>query len=367
MKSLARFIILVFYLVISLNAAAQLDWNCDSIKSKKKEKDLKIALPVTDSAKAKPYVHIGGNNYGNIYINSLDSAEKKAKPDTFCFKNKCFEKPKFQFVGMLFGDFVAIDNDKPNGLIQTNAYLSYTRPVTWCKCQVNHKKKVDYNNKFVRVYPLRNIVITDITLSKIGNQIRYLPVRYMSGDTTKKSFNRFDLLQYSNIIALTKINFLTLEYLKSTKFYFDFIPMFYNTPIHDSLGSFKSNVCTIAFGWNLKVKTEISDHFEAEIAFSVFRPNLFSNIYSDRTALQYKENKGPLLTEKDMLHSGGHTIQVIDLIVGYEPKKDVSKIFFRFVSYQNLFDGKHVPKNLFVQILLGTSIDFDKFIKPNAS
>jgi hypothetical protein len=158
-----------------------------------------------------------------------------------------------------------------------------------------------------------------------------------------------------------------VEFLKENRIYFDLIPVFYNTPISDSLTSTKSNVCTIALGGNVKFIPEINGNFSAEMSYSVFVPKLFSNNYTDKATMQFKESPGPMLTGGMLNSEPLRTIQAIDLMIGYEPKKGQAKVFFRFMIYQNLFGNGNIPKNVFVQILLGSEISFDKFLKPNAS
>ena len=109
-----------------------------------------------------------------------DSTSKKStdqKCDTICFNNKKWCNHKFEFEGYLFSDFVGIKDDQPNGLVQTNVYFCYTRPVRTRPLKKEQKKKLGFYT-----YPLKNVVFIDITLSKLGNQNLQLPARYSQYD-----------------------------------------------------------------------------------------------------------------------------------------------------------------------------------------
>ena len=69
----------------------------------------------------------------------------------------------------------------------------------------------------------------DITLSRIGNQDLQLSPRYnLDPDDQQGYFNRFDLVQYANVIAYTKLNILSIEWPDLATVYFDFCPVLYS-------------------------------------------------------------------------------------------------------------------------------------------
>jgi hypothetical protein len=324
------------------------------------------------------HINIKGNNNGNITIVNSGSqshskeTETKENPDTVRINNRCYYRAKFEFKGYLFSDFVAIDKDKPNGLIQSNAYLCYTRPLEYIKYK---KAPVDLSGKprspelkQSRWYPFKNIVVTDVTLSKIGNQMRRLPARYLldtAGNTQGTYFNRFDLLQYSNVIAMTKVNLIAFEYLEKTiSAYIDFIPVFYNTPVVDTLGPYKeTSICNIAFGCNIKIIAKKTDQYSAEISYSVFAPRMFSNVFNDNAPWQIKEVPDYQIDPSMFADKEPKTIQALDLKIGYKPSKMNTETYFKFSVYQNVFRKSKTAPNMFVEIQLGSLLNFEDFFK----
>jgi hypothetical protein len=293
--------------------------------------------------------------------------------DTVIIKNKNWCKHKFEFRGYLFSDFVGVNDDQPNGLLQTNIYFCFTRPV---KQYPVDRKNNGVNYKIAKWYLFKNIVVTDITLSKMGLQDRELAVRY---DSTLKMqnkggyLNRFDLLQYANVITMTKVNVVSLNWKQIASCYIDVMPIYYSTLIADTLRTNKAtNVSNIAFGANIKLKTEPvaitksiqNSTISAEISFSIFWPRLYSDYYIDKAAYQIKEPS--IQNSLIVSNKCPKSIQAIDLRVEYSPdiKNRNTSIYFRFSIYNNVFRNySSTVGNVFAQFQLGIYLDVLKYLE----
>lgn len=336
---------------------------------------------------------------------TCECASANGECDIVYYNGKAFRNHKFEFKGFVFSDFVGIQDDQPNGLIQTNVYFSYTRPLRIRPkidtVKLNKKLKILANdltnkterkvhrieNKIAKVdsarqprtqfYLFRNIVLTDLTFSKIGNQNQELPVRYSlnaSGQPEKGYFNRFDLVQYANIIALAKLNIFTIEWPDFATLYFDVIPVFYNTSISDSLRinenvtKKNSSVYSIAFGSNVKILTEQDKrtHLSAEVSYSFFIPQLYSSNYFDKANTQIKEHSG-IISPNMILPTKHNGIEILDVRIQHSPPKSKVSTFLRISFFHNVFvkqfAKQNTPRNMFVQFQLGASINLEKIIK----
>jgi hypothetical protein len=287
------------------------------------------------------------------HLNSkIDSLSRKIdtlsrKVDTLKGKGSA-QKEILKFRGMLFSDFVGLNDDQPNGLIQANFYFSYERP---------------YDTKiYPKLVPLWNIVLLDFTFSKIENDKYELPVRYVSNDSTKGYLNRLDLYQYSNMKALSKINLATFIYPKYFKVHFDLIGAFYRTAINDSLKlSNIENLMSVAVGINAKLRTEMDPKtkLSAELSYSYLLPNLFSNTYKEIGGQQYFEHPGQI--PQDFVDEELSGINIIDLIIRH--KGDNAEKFLRISFCGNYFNKKENTPNIFYQFQLGLSLDLFKLFE----
>ena len=315
--------------------------------------------------------------------------------DTIFYNGKTFCDHEFEFKGFLFSDFVGIQDDQPNGLVQTNIYFSYKRPVRTrpkktkealdlelSELRKNASNKGDsykinrMEKRILRSYPsrqpmtqpylFRNVVITDITFSKIGNQNQSLPVRYSDttgGKPVHRFLNRFDLVQYSNVIALTKLNILTIDFPKFACLYLDVIPVYYNTTISDSLrkdvsGSWKKiNVTSIAFGGHMKLKTKRDkiSNLSGEVSYSYFIPQLYTPNYRF-IGTQLKDHDG-VVTEGMILESQDRSVQILETRIEHRKPDSKLSTFFRIAYFHNVFRKKHTPGNAFVQFQVGVSYE----------
>jgi len=150
------------------------------------------------------------------------SAESKLKPtfkdcdcnDVVTMNENQWCNHKFEFRGVIFSDFVGIKDDQPNGLIQTNFYLSYTRPTKIIERKLSKKDSINIRTsgaqtnvesnkiegskiKNTRFTFFRNIIILDVTFSNLDIQKRELPVGYnlVANNQYTRHVNKFDLLQ----------------------------------------------------------------------------------------------------------------------------------------------------------------------------
>lgn len=272
--------------------------------------------------------------------------------DTIMIKKKIWCDDKFEFRGFLFSDLVGINDDQPNGLLQTNAYFCYTRPVK----AYNNRKKQGCRKWF----PISNVVLLDITISKIGNNNYVLPVRndYENGTGY---VNRYDLVQYSHVISATKINLITFKWHKVLSVYVDFSTAIYNTFISDSLNIKENlNLSTIAFGGNAKLITETDKRtgFSAEISYSIYKPILFSDYYSDMATYQDKESYDGIGVAHEKYPK---TIQFIDLRIRHKPDGAAVSSFLRFALFGNMLNLGDAPGNVFFQFQIGASFNFSDF------
>lgn len=277
----------------------------------------------------------------------IDSLTRKidthsSEKNTLNKQTDTLKKNPLKFGGMIFSDFVGINKDQPNGLIQTNFYFSWERPFD--------------SQRYPTLIPLRNIVLIDLTFSKIENDLYQLPVRYVSEDSTKGYLNRLDLYQYANIKAISKLNLITFKVPNAFKAYIDIIGTFYRTAIKDSLKlSDGENVFSVALGINAKLKTEIDPitHLQAELSYCYFKPSLFSKTYQETGGPQYYEHHGQIT--QDIVNEDISGINIIDLILNYCGEK--TKKYLRISFCGNYFGKKNSTPNIFSQFQVGVEFN----------
>lgn len=316
---------------------------CDTLETKV----LVSSLIKADTLKADTILH-APENIQNVLCDCAD---------TYSVHQRLWCKQKFEFRGTVFTDLVGLVYDQPNGLVQTHALFSYTRPSLVYETTPGRNAGL-----CKRTYFLRNIVLLDVTISKIASQDSELPVRYGIGtEDTLSYLNRFDLVQYAQIFVSGKINILTYKWPEVLSVYFDFIPLIYNTRLSDSLSTKeKNNVTTFAYGLNMKVITKESEktRFSAEASFSFFRPVLYSQYYSDHASLQIKE---PVIGNLVPHDKYSKNIQMIDIRIKHHPKNKKVCSFLKFSVVGNFIKPNDVPGNIFFQFQLGSGINFSNF------
>jgi hypothetical protein len=259
---------------------------------------------------------------------------------------------KLEFRGKLFTDFVGINIDQPNGLIQTNGYFCYTFP---------HINKI-----FI---PFKNWVLADFTYSKIEDRNKLLPVRYSNPnnpDSLKAFFNRLDLYQYAYFRTATKINLFTINCRQAFSIYTDVLATFYGTYIDDTMKiSSAKSVTSIAIGYNIKMITTLDKKslYTAEIAYSHLWPKLYSNFYEETARDQYNNYNGVISGELHAKNSGFTGIGILDLTLAHNVDNKENRAQFLRVSIAcNNLIGKDIPKNIFFQLQLGFTINIKEFI-----
>jgi hypothetical protein len=261
---------------------------------------------------------------------------------------------KLVFSGKIFSDFVGLNIEQPNGLLQTNGYFCYTFP---------HKDRV-FNL-------LKNWVLADITFSKIEDRNKKLPLRYDSpgtGTPVTGYFNRLDLYQYAHLRTVSKVNLFSIHCKNTLDIYADFIASFYSTAIEDTMKiTSASSVTSIACGYNFKmitVKDEDSKYWAA-ISYSHLFPKLYFNTFQENATDQYNSYRGVITTNhlEDSPNSKIYFpgIGILDLIMAYDGAKS-TKYLRVSVSSNNLI-GKKTPKNIFFQMQLGITADIEAFLK----
>jgi hypothetical protein len=262
---------------------------------------------------------------------------------------------KLEFRGKAYTDFIGVNVDQPNGLFQTNVYFSYARP--------------HLTRNFILLY---NIVLADLTLSKIEERNRELPVRYNSALDTGY-FNKTDLYQFAFIRAITKINVFELYWPDAFSFYVDFTGSFHRTAIRDTMKlSDAGSVTSLAFGWNCKLITKEDKHskLSAEFSFTHLWPRLFSDFYQQTAQPQYIAHTGTIqhlmvheVTKKEKIFTG---IDIFDLTLSHRGEKN-SLQFLRISVAGNYFSPKEVSRNVFCQLQLGVELSIDELMANNKS
>lgn len=290
----------------------------------------------------------------------------------------------------VFSDFLGFKQNAPNGLIQTefwgNGYINKNGDVL-------HLFKSDcFTKREIKLYPLHNAIFM-FNLSKIGNSndTRYKQVDYFKDtllannnnpDSIVHHMHTFDLIKYSNLSFVGKLNFAALYFDKPhLKFFLDGYCVFYSTGVHDSLfeGSTRKdwdfNIYSVGYGLNCKAISYINQSFNLEISYTGYNLTLLnSNSIKQNTGnLYYPETnpKNSLFVEDDNkkinTRVGIYSVQVFCVP---KSKAKTNIIFFRISYYSNTLrafkKGNFVPTgyNDYLQVQVGyrKTFDFDKFI-----
>lgn len=348
-----RAIFFHFLLVIGITMQPGI---CHSQSVNNSEESINITEATFDTMKVKT-IYAETIHTDALIIDSIKSGKKTPSDsicsctDTMTINNNTWSKPKFEVGGYIFSDLVGISDDQPNGLLQTNVYFSYTRPV-----KLYNSEKVCKRSHFGR-----NVVLLDLTISKIGIQNYALPVRYDYANDTAKFVNRFDLVQYANVFAATKLNIYTLKWHKVLTIYADFIPVLYNTSLSDTLTSQNDiSVSNVALGLNFKgiIEPDKISGLSAEFSYSIYRPVMYSDYYDDRASYQLKEPYDGNTVSHDRY---SHFIQVIDWRIMHKPKEAKLSSYLRFSIVGNFIKKPDVPRNIFYQFQIGASFNFSSF------
>lgn len=289
----------------------------------------------------KNRIDILGNKI-NILSIKVDSLKRMITllskgSDTTSKKIASKDTAHLKFRGMIFSDIVGIKDDQPNGLIQTNFYFSYERP--------------DISDKSTLI-PLKNIVLVDITLSKIENDEYKLPVRYVSQDSTKGYLNQLDLLQYAHIKAASKFNLICYHLKDDFDIYFDLLAGFFRTAIYDSLKiSNTKNLNTLTYGINVKLRTkeDKTTNLAADFSYCYLKSILFSDVYQAIGGPQNMEY--PYQLTQDIVNKEISGINIIDLTIRHVQEK--TDKFLKIAICGNYFGRKGNTPNIFYQFQIG--------------
>jgi hypothetical protein len=312
-------------------------------------------------------------------IVSTDNADSiKIKKDKT--QDSSLTKPKLEFIGRLYSDFVGLKADNPNGLIQTKFLFSYTRQYDSLKCTIPFKNSFE-------IVPFRNVVLADFAFSKIDQKNRELPVRYNSDDSISGYLNRLDLYQYAYFSVTGKLNLFTvrcfskcegdsvdkkhncktvtfLKSYESFRLYFDLIGTFYNTSIADSLKrSNMTSVNSIAWGINIRATfyPTSKSNLKAEIEYTHFFPSLFTHTYKEIAGPQYLAHTG--LITQSMIDERKYAINSFDLVF-VRNNDNKSAQFLRLSIIGNFFARPALTSpNLFYQLQLGTDFTLNDLFK----
>lgn len=307
-------------------------------------------------------------------------------------------KPVFR--GKLFSDFIGTTDDQPNGLLQTEVFVSF--PLI--------KRGISIFDEKVSIHPFRNILGPDLIFSKIDQKQRYLPVRTFmdSAGVTTRFVNHFDLLQYANLTSSIKLNVLTLKQPSPTTenpsswfFYADIVGYHFRTGLRDSLRSSIQDVNVNTFGLGYLLQLELNpanSRFEFDLRYQRIWPHLFDEVYQQSRGFQHINSD--FSSSPDFINSTQYPADILQVRLAVKPKKekvakevytqtttinaDGSKTtspstlkdiqveekdksnttFYVRASYiNNVFDQSRLYRNGFFQFQFGVDIKLDDFLK----
>lgn len=121
----------------------------------------------------------------------------------------------------VYSDLTGISDDQPNGLLQTEATISF--PINTKAFHVSRTE--DWSNysagdtvpdKMTRLFYFRNMVLGDFVLAKLEDNNRDLPLRLFHSPATSADsiygLNTLDLVQYANFKYTAKVNLFTGQF-----------------------------------------------------------------------------------------------------------------------------------------------------------
>jgi hypothetical protein len=160
---------------------------------------------------------------------------------------KFYDTTKAQMRFAIYTDGEGLQQDNPNGLVQTEIYFSWPGINTPIK-----KFKDKEGNETAHLYVLRNFVLPNLQINKIEDKLKYLPL-IKSNDRFYVS--TFDLIQYAHLTNYVKLNIFTVGFKRQNRIYLDATVNHVNTLAVDSLTNNKFSLNSLGIGVNLRYQT----------------------------------------------------------------------------------------------------------------
>lgn len=302
------------------------------------------------------------------------------------------------FRGKIYSDFLGIEDDQPNGLLQTEAFFSFP---------LFRRELVIAKNK-AAVSIFRNVLAPSFVISKLDDKSRYLDARYYDHpvDSTTRNLHTLDLIQYANWSNSIQLNLLTLKS-PSPKdkdsprwlFYVDAIGYHFRTGIKDTLRTnsqeFNLNSFASGFQMKLELRPELADkRFELDIDYSRFQLHLFNGSYRqmlgsqiinadlypneeftysdvydvDKLQLRLTINSFKKVKKVEEIKtvkvdaSGNKISEEIDRVEKEEKASSPVKAYIRFSYFGNFFEPSRETQNNFAQIQLGVELKLENLL-----
>lgn len=287
---------------------------------------------------------------------------------------------KYDFRGKLFSDLAGISDDQPNGLIQLNTYLSFTRLTKKeleligksddsDSLQVDFTNPTEKNQSSFGAYFLRNVVF-DFTFSKIEQEDYFLKARNTDSFQTDglQLFNRTDLFQYANLVSIIKLNTLTLKFWNQFYLYVDFVGSYYRTGIsyEDQNSDLTTrNVGSTALGFNVKMNTNVAQNspFRFDFGFSKLYPTFYNTRFKEIGGFQTIDASS--FVSQEELVSKTTPLDIIDFVVTNEGKadsKNATQTHLRIGLIGNYLSKDVEFKNSFLVFQLGVDVSISSLL-----
>jgi len=269
----------------------------------------------------------------------------KQDPDSIPTEDKFFH-----YRYRIYSDFVGINDDQPNGLLQTEIYFS------WPLSKNTYEKGPKFFN---------NLVIPDFAILKIDDKNRFLNVIHFPDTISvfKKGINSLQFLQYASLRSSAKLNILKLKF-SDYSVYLDILGSCYRTGINDTTKSEPEKfINSFGAGLNffvnsrkfLKGPTENLYGFKLDLVFTIFWHDIISNEYTLVKVIQDDLDER-LIKDKNISEYKG-PLSIIQTQVVYNPPDQKTEYFLRFSYFTYLtalFQNREFEYS-FIQLQLGIS------------
>jgi hypothetical protein len=244
---------------------------------------------------------------------------------------------------IVFGDAIALDDDQPNGLLQTEINSAFKRTL---------KKE----NTLQCLYN----IMAGFNISKIGNQNRTLPVNI----DTIKFIHIFNEYKYSWFNAYLKANLFHFWTSNSGfRFYLDAIGTYYSTRLSDSLSKDSEyNIGSASLGGIFTIQSYFTNTIlNCELSFSRLNYIHFNN----SVLAGYGPIYTPFSDERNNIYTPAkddnkklwlNTIKV--LFKFYPDKTDRYKITFLKFAFTLPDKSNDVSGSIYPQLQIGIQRDF---------
>jgi len=237
-----------------------------------------------------------------------------------------------------YSDFVGLQDDQPNGLLQTEFFFDW-----------NLRLNYDSAKALVFFY---NLVLPEVGILKLDEKERYLPVLY--GETTNRTMlNATDLVKYANLRLAAKLNILKLKLNSLNRLYLDGYAVHYRTGITDSTRKEPESIFnTFGAGGNILFRSyKKNTKFRLDLMYSLFWLKSTSNRYD--LVSSSADAESTVMTD-DQVSNDTSPLSNLSIQVAFEGK---THSFLRFSYTNNWFTFGKSPDfyNGFWQVQIGVS------------